>query len=64
MGRKVERAMQSLGKKCLMDTRKEHNKLARAQPDYKGDIKWKGSDGEEQSTTRGPVDTDDAGDKR
>jgi hypothetical protein len=33
------------------------------QPDYQGDIKWKGPDGMQQSTAQGPVDTDGAGDK-
>jgi hypothetical protein len=64
MGRKAQAAIKEVGKECLVENRKEHVQLARAQDGYKGDIKWKGPNGEEWSTARGPVDTDGAGDKR
>lgn len=63
-GCKVQNAIKELGKECLLANQCEHNQLAHGQPDYQGDIKWKGPDGMQQSTAQGPVDTDGAGDKR
>ena len=64
MGKKVQAAIKKVGKKCLIENRREHVRLCRAQDEYKGDIKWTGPDGEQRSIARGPVDTDGAGSTR
>ncbi len=58
---KVRVAIDDLSEVRLKENLREHNHVARAHPNYKGDIEWNDASGVQHSTCQGPSSFDGAG---